>query len=124
MFLHKSKAPILIFLHIVFLLTFLRLVYVCKTEFLTGVLFMEKSRILRSLKRPDGDAGQAISRRLRLSCQSRNQSRSGRSAFLNLGLDVEIDGVTYHLISRLAEKTEMGEVIDTIELERSQRQTV
>lgn len=46
-----------------------------------------------------------------------------RSAFLNLGLDVEIDGVTYHLISRFAEKAEMGEVIDTIELERSQRRT-
>ena len=46
-----------------------------------------------------------------------------RSAFLNLGLDVEMDGVTYHLISRFAEKTEMGKVIDTIELERSQRQT-
>nr|WP_304058062.1 hypothetical protein [Enterocloster clostridioformis] len=45
-----------------------------------------------------------------------------RSAFLNLGLDVEMDGVTYHLISRFAEKTEMGKVIDTIELERSQRQ--
>lgn len=46
-----------------------------------------------------------------------------RSAFLNLGLDVEIDGVTYHLISRFSDKSEMGEVIDTIELERSQRQT-
>lgn len=46
-----------------------------------------------------------------------------RSAFLNLGLDVEIDGVTYHLISRFSEKAEMGEVLDTIELERSQRQT-
>ncbi len=46
-----------------------------------------------------------------------------RSAFLNLGLDVEMDGVTYHLISRFAEKMEMGKVIDTIELERSQRQT-
>lgn len=46
-----------------------------------------------------------------------------RSAFLNLGLDVEIDGVTYHLISSFSEKAEMGEVIDTIELERSQRQT-
>lgn len=46
-----------------------------------------------------------------------------RSAFLNLGLDVEIDGVTYHLISSFSEKAEMGEVLDTIELERSQRQT-
>lgn len=46
-----------------------------------------------------------------------------RSAFLNLGLDVELDGVTYHLISRFSEKAEMGEVIDTIELERSQRRT-
>ncbi len=46
-----------------------------------------------------------------------------RSAFLNLGLDVEMDGVTYHLISSFSKKAEMGEVIDTIELERSQRQT-
>ena len=46
-----------------------------------------------------------------------------RNAFLNLGLDVEIDGVTYHLISRFSDKSEMGEVINTIELERSQRQT-
>lgn len=46
-----------------------------------------------------------------------------RSAFLNLGLDVEIDGVTYHLISSFSERAEMGEVIDAIELERSQRQT-
>ena len=46
-----------------------------------------------------------------------------RSAFLNLGLDVEIDGVTYHLISRFSDKSEMDEVIDTVELERSQRQT-
>ena len=49
--------------------------------------------------------------------------RGQRNAFLNLGLDVEIDGVTYHLISRFSEKAEMGEVLDTIELERSQRQT-
>jgi len=46
-----------------------------------------------------------------------------RGVFLNLGLDVEMDGVTYHLISRFSEKPEMGEVLDTIELERSQRQT-
>ncbi len=46
-----------------------------------------------------------------------------RNAFLNMGLDVEIDGVTYHLISRFSEKADMGEVLDTIELERSQRQT-
>ena len=46
-----------------------------------------------------------------------------RGVFLNLGLDVEMDGVTYHLISRFSEKTEMGDVLDTIELERSQRQT-
>ena len=41
-----------------------------------------------------------------------------RSAFLNLGLDVEMDGVTYHLVSRFSEKTEMGDVLDTIELEQ------
>ena len=45
-----------------------------------------------------------------------------RNAFLNLGLDVEMDGVTYHLISRFSEKAGMGDVLDTIELERSQRQ--
>ncbi len=46
-----------------------------------------------------------------------------RGLFLNLRLDVEIDGVTYHLVSRFSEKPELGEVLDTIELERSQRQT-
>ena len=39
-----------------------------------------------------------------------------RGVFLNLGLDVEMDGVTYHLSSSFAEKKEMGEVIDTTEL--------
>lgn len=43
--------------------------------------------------------------------------------FLNLGLDVEMDGVTYHLTSVFDGKREMGEVIDTIELERNLRQT-
>ena len=43
--------------------------------------------------------------------------------FLNLGLDVEMDGVTYHLSSSFAEKAEMGEVIDTTELERNRRRT-
>ena len=43
--------------------------------------------------------------------------------FLNLGLEVEMDGVTYHLHSEFSEKAEMGAVIDTIELEHSQRQT-
>ena len=46
-----------------------------------------------------------------------------RGVFLNLGLDVEMDGVTYHLSSSFAEKAEMGEVIDTTELERNRRQT-
>ena len=46
-----------------------------------------------------------------------------RGVFLNLGLDVELDGVTYHLSSSFAEKTEMGEVIDTAELERNRRRT-
>ena len=49
--------------------------------------------------------------------------RGRRNAFLNLGLDVELDGVTYHLISRFSEKADMGEVLDTIELERNRRQT-
>jgi hypothetical protein len=42
---------------------------------------------------------------------------------LNLRLDVEIDGVTYHLTSEFSGKSELGEVIDTIELERNQRLT-
>ena len=46
-----------------------------------------------------------------------------RNAFLNLGLDVEMDGVTYHLHSSFTEKPEMGEVIDTAELERNGRRT-
>ena len=46
-----------------------------------------------------------------------------RGVFLNLGLGVEMDGVTYHLSSSFAEKTEMGEVIDTAELERNGRRT-
>ena len=46
-----------------------------------------------------------------------------RGVFLNLGLDVEMDGVTYHLSSSFAEKAEMGEVIDTTELERNGRRT-
>ena len=40
---------------------------------------------------------------------------------LNLGLDVDADGVIYHLSSEFADKGEMGAVIDMIELERSQR---
>ena len=46
-----------------------------------------------------------------------------RGVFLNLGLDVEMDGVTYHLSSSFAEKAEMGEVIDRLELERNGRRT-
>lgn len=46
-----------------------------------------------------------------------------RGLFLNLRLDVEMDGVTYHLTSEFSEKPELGDVLDTIELERSQRQT-
>lgn len=46
-----------------------------------------------------------------------------RGVFLNLGLDVEMDGVTYHLSSSFAENAEMGEVIDTAELERNRRRT-
>ena len=40
---------------------------------------------------------------------------------LNLGLDVEADGVTYHLSCEFTGKGEMGDVIDRIELERDQR---
>lgn len=49
------------------------------------------------------------------------QYENRRFVFLNLGLDVEMDGVTYHLDSVFSQKSEMGEVIDTIELERSLR---
>ena len=40
---------------------------------------------------------------------------------LNLGLDIEADGVTYHLSSEFAGEGEMGVVIDMIELERTRR---
>ena len=40
---------------------------------------------------------------------------------LNLRLDIEADGVTYHLSSEFAGEGEMGTVIDMIELERSRR---
>ena len=46
-----------------------------------------------------------------------------RGVFLNLGLDVETDGVTYRLSSSFAEKAEMGDVIDMAELERNGRRT-
>ena len=35
----------------------------------------------------------------------------------------ELDGVTYHLSCSFAEKAEMGEVIDRLELERNGRRT-
>ena len=40
---------------------------------------------------------------------------------LNLGLEIEADGVTYHLSSEFAGEGEMGAVLDLIELERNQR---
>ncbi len=40
---------------------------------------------------------------------------------LNLGLDIEADGVTYHLASEFAGKDEMGTVLELIELERNKR---
>lgn len=46
---------------------------------------------------------------------------SQKFCLLNLTLDVEINGVTYHLRSEFSEKPEMGQMIDTIELERSNR---
>ena len=42
---------------------------------------------------------------------------------LNLGLEVQADGVTYHLSSEFEGTGEMGAVIDTIELERNRRDT-
>lgn len=53
----------------------------------------------------------------------RFQRGEKRGLLLNLRLDVEMDGVTYHLTSVFDGKREMGEVIDTIELERNLRQT-
>ena len=40
---------------------------------------------------------------------------------LNLGLEIEVDGVTYHLSSEFAGEGEMGAVLDLIEMERSRR---
>ena len=40
---------------------------------------------------------------------------------LNLGLEIEVDGVTYHLSSEFAGEGEMGTVLDRIELERNKR---
>jgi len=40
---------------------------------------------------------------------------------MNLGFDVEIGGVTYHLFSEFSGRGEMGAVIDMIELERNRR---
>ena len=51
------------------------------------------------------------------------QAGGKKFCLLNLTLDVEIDGVTYHLTSEFSEKSEMGDVIDAIELERSQRKS-
>ncbi len=51
------------------------------------------------------------------------QRGNQKFCFLNLGLEVETDGVIYHLHSEFSEKAEMDAVIDTIEMERGQRQT-
>lgn len=40
---------------------------------------------------------------------------------LNFGLDIEADGVTYNLSSQFVGESEMGAVLDLIELERSRR---
>ncbi len=40
---------------------------------------------------------------------------------LNHGLDIESDGVTYHLSSQFVGESEMGAVLDLIELERNRR---
>lgn len=40
---------------------------------------------------------------------------------LNFGLEIEADGVTYHLSSEFAGEGEMGAVLDLIELERKRR---
>lgn len=40
---------------------------------------------------------------------------------LNLGLEIEVDGVTYHLSSEFVGESEMGAVLDLIELERNQK---
>lgn len=51
------------------------------------------------------------------------QIESQKFCLLNVTLDVEINGVTYHLQSEFSEKSEMGDVIDAIELERSHRKS-
>lgn len=51
------------------------------------------------------------------------QQGGKRGLLLNLCIDVELDGVTYHLTSVFDGEREMGAVIDTIELERNLRQT-
>ena len=43
---------------------------------------------------------------------------------LNRGLDIEADGVIYHLSSKFAGDSEMGAVIDRIELERNRSNSV
>lgn len=40
---------------------------------------------------------------------------------LNLGLDIEADGIIYHLSSQFVGESEMGAVLDLIELERNRR---
>ena len=40
---------------------------------------------------------------------------------LNSGLDIEADGITYHLTSKFSSRKEMNAVIDAIELERNHR---
>lgn len=49
------------------------------------------------------------------------QSENHTYLLLNLGLDIEADGVTYHLSSQFAGESEMGTVLDLIELERNRR---
>lgn len=51
----------------------------------------------------------------------RNKNHTYR--LLNLGLEVQADGVTCHLSSEFEGMGEMGAVIDTIELERNRRNT-
>ena len=49
------------------------------------------------------------------------QTEEKKFLLLNIALAVKMAGVTYHLLSFFDGKKELGDVIDTIELERNSR---
>lgn len=66
-----------------------------------------------------------MNRQLRLTNDSKNisgfQCKDHTYQALNLALDIEAGSITYHLSSEFVGESDMGTVIDTIELERSKR---